>query len=219
MALVPYKSGGHIFQEMHQPRQTYQIGENSIDILQSYSTSGVAGCVWRASVVLSKFLTQNCALVRGKTVLELGAGTGLLGIACHKLGARIVSTDHEDFLASSEQNFLLNDIDPKMHCKALNWGCDIEQFLNDYDLTPPDVILGADIIYVEKTFDLLMKTLLELSNTNSNCKIYLACQLRYEKDNEFIENCKQLFHVEVVPHKFDDSIQIFCLSQKPYSTD
>ena len=215
MALVPYENGGHIFQAMHQPRQTFEIGENSIDILQSYSTSGVAGCVWRSSVVLSKFIAQHPTLVCGKSVIELGAGTGLLGISCHKLGARIVSTDHEDFLTSLEQNFDLNHIDSKMYCKALNWGADIKNFLSDNDLTPPDIVLGADIIYVKETFDLLMKTLIDFSAINIDCKIYLACQIRYEKDKKFIENSKVHFIVKEVPQGFDDNIHVYCLSSKP----
>jgi predicted nicotinamide N-methyase len=163
--------------------------------------------------VLSKFLAQNSALVCGKMVIELGAGTGLLGISCHKLGAKIVSTDHENFLTNLEKNFLLNHIDPKKHCKALNWGSDIQKFLDDHELSPPHVVLGADIVYVEETFELLMKTLLDISKTKKSTKIFLACQIRYGKDEKFIEDSKEHFRVDIIPQSLDDNIKIFCLTQ------
>ena len=212
MALVPLDVGAHIFQELHQPRQTFHIGQSSIDILQSYSISGVAGCVWRSSVVLSKYFANNPSLVHDKTVIELGSGTGLLGIVCHKLGAKIISTDHKDYLSSSESNFLLNGIDPQVHCKALNWGSSIQLFLSENNLPKPEVIIGADIVYVQDTFDLLKKTLLDFSVTNRSCKIYLACQIRYDKDEQFIEDSKEHFFVEEISHSFDNNIRIICLT-------
>jgi predicted nicotinamide N-methyase len=43
--------------------------------------------VWDGSLLLAFILCHRPALVRGKRVLELGAGTGLLGIVCARLGA------------------------------------------------------------------------------------------------------------------------------------
>ena len=53
--------------------------------------------VWDSSVVLAKYLEREChsagrrgGLLRGKVVLELGSGAGLVGLAALHLGARKV---------------------------------------------------------------------------------------------------------------------------------
>ena len=35
---------------------------------------------------MCNYLSKNAHLIKGKNVLELGAGTGLVGIMAHKLG-------------------------------------------------------------------------------------------------------------------------------------
>ncbi|KAJ1471312.1 hypothetical protein T484DRAFT_1844596 [Baffinella frigidus] len=47
--------------------------------------------VWDASLVLSFLLCKHPELVEGKRVLELGSGTGLLGVICGRLGAIVKS--------------------------------------------------------------------------------------------------------------------------------
>lgn len=43
--------------------------------------------VWPASLVMCEFLKRNPELVKGKRVLELGSGTGIVGLYAAKLGA------------------------------------------------------------------------------------------------------------------------------------
>lgn len=71
---------------------------------------GTGLTVWDGAVVLSKFLEAETAAatargepgpVAGRTVLELGAGTGVVGLAAVALGARrAVLTDQEYTLAN-----------------------------------------------------------------------------------------------------------------------
>lgn len=50
--------------------------------------------LWKASLVLAKYLEDHSSLVKDKVVIELGAGTGLLSILTSLLGARLtVCTD------------------------------------------------------------------------------------------------------------------------------
>lgn len=53
--------------------------------------------VWPSSIVLSDYLCDNPQLVKGKVVVELGAGAALPSIVADKLGARItLVTDFPD---------------------------------------------------------------------------------------------------------------------------
>ncbi|RDW66391.1 putative NNT1 [Coleophoma cylindrospora] len=53
--------------------------------------------LWNAGRVIANYLEENAALVRGKTVLELGAGAGLPSMVCRILGAqKVVVTDYPD---------------------------------------------------------------------------------------------------------------------------
>ncbi|CAI5477395.1 unnamed protein product [Closterium sp. Yama58-4] len=48
---------------------------------------------WPSAVVLAEYLWQQREVIKGKRVIELGAGTGLCGILCAKLGAQVTLTD------------------------------------------------------------------------------------------------------------------------------
>ncbi|GJP51665.1 hypothetical protein CLOM_g10816 [Closterium sp. NIES-68] len=48
---------------------------------------------WPSAVVLGEYLWQQQGLIQGRSVIELGAGTGLCGLLCAKLGARVTLTD------------------------------------------------------------------------------------------------------------------------------
>lgn len=96
--------------------------------------------LWESAVGLARQLTQQAAAVRGKQVLELGAGVGLPGLVAHALGATVRQTDYQaDALALTQWNAQQNGID------------NIETFLADWRTWrhPPryDLILGADILY------------------------------------------------------------------------
>jgi len=96
--------------------------------------------LWESAVGLARQLTQQAARVRGKQVLELGAGVGLPGLVARALGATVRQTDYQsDALALTGWNAHQNGID------------DIETFLADWrtwrHLPRYDLILGADILY------------------------------------------------------------------------
>lgn len=56
--------------------------------------TGLAGKIWDAGYVLTHYLAENSALVaRPKRCIELGAGTGVSGIAAALLGADVLITD------------------------------------------------------------------------------------------------------------------------------
>jgi predicted nicotinamide N-methyase len=94
---------------------------------------------WAGGQALARYVLDHPESVRGKRVLDLASGSGLVAIAAAKAGAARVST---------------NDIDPMCEAAiavnaALN-GVSIEYFggdLLDARLLEVDVILAADVFY------------------------------------------------------------------------
>ncbi|CAI7655103.1 unnamed protein product [Penicillium pancosmium] len=81
------------------PPRTVTISE-SRGVILSGGTTG--NRTWEAALHLGSYLATGAGetLIRGKRVIELGAGTGFLSLFCAKhLGARaVVATDREPFL-------------------------------------------------------------------------------------------------------------------------
>ena len=75
------------------------LGDTSVTVRQSLGPLGdgrdaTARWVWDGAAPMAEFLCEHPERVRGKTVVELGAGPGLPGIVAARLGAaRVVLTD------------------------------------------------------------------------------------------------------------------------------
>jgi predicted nicotinamide N-methyase len=99
--------------------------------------------LWPSAIALAHELAARGAdALAGKTVLELGAGTGLPGIVAASLGARVVQTDGQELaLEVCKRNSRGNDVGGIEH-RLADW--------NDWrDETRYDWILGSDILYAE----------------------------------------------------------------------
>ncbi|POI24517.1 hypothetical protein CIB84_011733 [Bambusicola thoracicus] len=110
--------------------------------------AGGVGCVvWDAALVLAKFLETGAWPLSRRAVLELGAGTGAVGIMAATLGADVTLTDLQEL-----QELLAVNIENNRHlvtgsvrAEVLKWGEDVSEFR-----PPPDYILMADCIYYEE---------------------------------------------------------------------
>uniref|UniRef100_A0A8D2AM54 Protein N-lysine methyltransferase METTL21A n=1 Tax=Sciurus vulgaris TaxID=55149 RepID=A0A8D2AM54_SCIVU len=207
MALVPYEETmGMGLQKFHKPLATFSFANHTIQIRQDWRQLGVAAVVWDAAVVLSTYLEMGAVELRGCSAVELGAGTGLVGIVAALLGAHVTITDRKvalEFLKSNVQANLPPHIQPKAVVKELTWG----QNLGDFSPGEFDLILGADIIYLEETFTDLLQTLDHLSSNHS--LILLACRIRYERDNSFLAMLEEQFTVSKVHYDPEKDVRIY----------
>ena len=74
----------------------------------------------------------------------------------------------------------------------LTWGQDVSS-----EFHPPyDVILAADVVYIEDTFTQLLKSLDDLSDPNTT--ILLSCKYRYERDSQFLDLLRVKFMSDIV---------------------
>ena len=112
---------------------------------------GVA--LWPASIALAHDVIARAGDVRGKTVLELGAGTGLPGIVAASLGAaRVVQTDRQELaLSVCRRNGERNG------ARAIEYR--VADWTSWDDDTRYDVILGADVLYSEPMHEHLRRIL------------------------------------------------------------
>lgn len=97
--------------------------------------------VWPAGISLARYLLNNPDIIRGKSILDIGCGSGIPAIAAKKAGASYV---------------VANDIDPvALHITALHTKAnDVILATDDRNLLDKsiviesyDVILAADMFY------------------------------------------------------------------------
>ena len=81
--------------------------------------------LWPASFLLVEWLSANIQYVRGRDVLELGAGYGMCGIAAAALAARsvLVSDGSETAVATAAANIAANTIENATACRC-EWGAE-----------------------------------------------------------------------------------------------
>jgi methyltransferase-like protein 23 len=101
---------------------------------------GVA--LWPSAIALAYELASRGEELTGKTVLELGAGTGLPGIVAASLGARVVQTDRQELaMTVCRRNCHENNIAAIEH-RLVDW-------TDWHDESRYDWIIGSDILYGE----------------------------------------------------------------------
>jgi len=168
---------------------------------------GDVSCViWDAAIVLAKYLDLTCKSdnwLRGKNVLELGAGLGCAGLTAACLGANVVLTDLEEALPMLEKNIRVNEqvwknLGGAAEAKVLKWGKDVNL---DFK---PDIVLLTDCVYYEESVQPLLHTLETLCD--SDCGTY-AILSQEERDTpkqvvvwkQFLEELNNRFKIEYIP--------------------
>lgn len=172
------------------------------------SSSGTTGLrTWEAALHLGNFLMSESGneIIRGKNVLELGAGTGLLSILCAKYleAGRVIATDGDEAVVDAiKTNIFINELDipegsstqGSIESATLKWGWPLQAtaFEEDYGVGALDVVLGADVTYDNSGIPLLVSTLRELFDLKSSVQVVIAASIRNEKTFEtFVNACSR----------------------------
>ncbi|XP_072927460.1 EEF1A lysine methyltransferase 3-like isoform X2 [Hemitrygon akajei] len=98
-----------LFADCYTEEKAYEFCGHALKITQSFSTDlGVAGVVWDSALVLCQYLDEQKISFCGRKVIELGAGTGIVGILAVLLGGNVTFTDLPHALQQIKSNVSVN---------------------------------------------------------------------------------------------------------------
>ena len=116
--------------------------------------------------------------IRGKSVIELGAGTGLPGLTAAMLGAEpVVLTDVKALLPGMERNVEANGLGERVEVRELVWGsAEAEEEEEEEEF---DIVLMSDIFMEVEAMEDLGKTMKRVcQNNGSESQVWCGSEVR-----------------------------------------
>jgi methyltransferase-like protein 23 len=135
--------GGREWRVLHTPAVlTHADEQHFIRELKDRLPYGVT--LWPAAIALAHEVASRADAFRGRSVLELGAGTGLPGVVAASLGARVVQTDRQELAMSiCRRNGERNGV-AGIDYRLVDWSEWDDAWRYDW-------IIGSDVLYGEGT--------------------------------------------------------------------
>lgn len=109
---------------------------------------GCGGQIWRAGELLTSYiLREQSESLRGKRIVELGAGGGMTSLAvakaCDLTGSELWCTDMDAMIDLIHENVRLNSLEDTVRVQLLDWADEIPGVIAE---RPVDIILAADCV-------------------------------------------------------------------------
>ena len=163
--------------------------------------------VWESCPYLIRYLDRHKSrLIEGRTVLDVGSGTGAVGLAAAAFGAKVVvltDSDSEATVSSDaggwsstttlellRQNVALNrELADKCEVEELRWGH--QRHMTDIFRKRPggfQTIVGSDLLYYkpEETYDALARTVRWLAA--DDCSLIFSWRVRHGDEHRFVDD-------------------------------
>ncbi|KAL8281584.1 hypothetical protein RB597_009354 [Gaeumannomyces tritici] len=190
-------------------------------LISALGTTGLR--TWEAALHLGQYLCASDSgrladggtVVRGRRVLELGAGTGYLSVLCaaHLGAARVVASDGSDDVVNAlPDSLFINGLqhDPSSSSSParvapmdLKWG---HALVGTEDAAwdggrSVDIVIGADITYDKGLVGALIGTLVELAGMFPGVEIVIAATERNRETYQaFLDAAGRSAELQVVGH-------------------
>jgi predicted nicotinamide N-methyase len=147
--------------------------------------------IWDSSLLLAFFLGKQ-PVALGQRILEIGAGTGIVGIYAALCGHRVTISDiNEDALLFARANALLNGV-PHVEVRRLDW--------RHPDLSEPyDLIVGSEVVYDRDLYPALVAFLRKAMAPDGLMFLAKNAQLNAPK---FFELLTKDFELKEKIHRF-----------------
>ena len=168
---------------------------------QQHSTHTTGINVWDGALLLCQWLEANPSVAENQFLLELGAGTGMAGIAGAVLGARgVLLTDLPQLKSLIESNIRSNyhhfQDGASVTFAECNW-YDFESKVNPLVASSPlvnfpcTVILVADCVWLSSLVCPLFCTLRYFLQLHPSAVVYISYQRRGQDTHEIF--CRELY--------------------------
>lgn len=160
------------------------------------------GCVvWPSAHSMCAHLCAHPELVRGKRVVELGAGTGLVGLVCGALGAsEVVLTDLLPGVELLQKNVALNSAalgETPIKVAELRWGKEAAKKVMPSGCDGCDVVIGCEVIYQhdDETAQALVEAMRFLVREDGICLMAYEFRDGLMQDAVFFDCANEVFEV------------------------
>jgi nicotinamide N-methyltransferase len=160
--------------------------------------------LWNAGIFTADYLDKHSnELVKGKSVLELGAAAGLPSLICSLNGAsKVICTDYPDadLISNITHNFKTLEATNKLcpyQVKGYIWGNDYTELVeNAVENQIPetekfDLIILSDLVFNHTEHQKLLETCRNLLKKTGKCLVVFSPHRPWllEKDLEFFTTC------------------------------
>jgi predicted nicotinamide N-methyase len=209
-------------------KRWFQFGDHRVGVEEHIAGRPLGTVVWDGAIVLAHLLCQNTGTIsggswRGKRVLELGAGTGLVGIALAMHGADVELTDLPQLQQLMIDNIKLTynryvainreerptGVCGQLSAHILQWGVHYPRHYTPTKTTTEistlssapalvydgsletsngrsfDVIVGADVLYVDEAIFVALLSTLRAFATDHTI-IYLSGARRHQFEQHYL---------------------------------
>ena len=150
--------------------------------------------LWGAGAALAAYLynlplsSPTNPLSKKPDVLELGAGTGLVGLVAAFRGCSALITDLPSCVPYISSNIAANSsslpTDVVVEAAALQWGDTSMAVIEELLPSGVDVVFGADLHYNPDFFRPLLRTIEHVCGKRPNTRVFIATEQRWEAVNE-----------------------------------
>eukprot|EP00467_Chlorarachnion_reptans_P014086 CAMPEP_0114489682 /NCGR_PEP_ID=MMETSP0109-20121206/2024_1 /TAXON_ID=29199 /ORGANISM="Chlorarachnion reptans, Strain CCCM449" /LENGTH=207 /DNA_ID=CAMNT_0001666219 /DNA_START=337 /DNA_END=960 /DNA_ORIENTATION=- len=168
---------------------------------------GVGRSVWESGLRLVDYLEGNHReSLKGARVLELGTGTGIVGISVATMGADVVMTDREEKLLGLVNRNVETNKDSLVRgggtarTELMDWSNRARTTNIALTCGPFDYIIASDILYSSPSHGMLVETLWQCTSVDTTVLIAYP-----SRDLEWEVRCKGVDPVppdERCHHKF-----------------
>lgn len=147
-------------------------------------TTGLS--IWSASLVMARWMQAKCDLWKDRTILELGSGCGVPGLAvarCHPRQVHLTDLNPQT-VENLQHNVELNDVKDLAQARCMDW--------SDPSTWPEervDYLIGSDLIYQKTLVPLLMSVVVGTTKPGGTF-FYVAPDTGRDGMDSFVEEMK-----------------------------
>merc|ERR1712156_412667 len=166
-----------------------------LNLVSSVQVGDMGSIVFPAARALVSWLEEHGGDLKGVRALELGSGSGVVGLEACALGADVIVTDVEVYTGMIRENIEANQscLKGKAEARGLDWAEEVSDELK----SSIDLLLVSDCVYYEQSLQPLVTTMASLTHPKST--VLLSYEQRPEKGSiyeAFFPLVKKHFHSE-----------------------